>query len=169
VSVQAPTASLPRTLPERVRGTLRRQALAPLLTLVAVAGAYVIHAQAAPGPAAPVKVGPMPRSTAMELRYGVRFSSVAVTAGGGMLDLRYVVEDAQKARDLGHTRATAPVLVDDRSGRVLSGLFMSMFPHDPVAGYQYYLLYRNDGATLHRGSTVSIRIGNSWLRGVMVR
>lgn len=169
MSAHAASANVPRTLQQRVRGQLRRQVLAPVLTVLAVAGVYAVHAQAPAAPAAPASVARMPRSTAMELHYGVRFSSVAVTAGGGMLDLRYVVEDAQKARDLGTTRATFPVLVDERTGRTLSGLFMSMFPHDPVAGTQYFLLYRDDGATVHPGDRIAIRIGRSWLQGVPVR
>jgi hypothetical protein len=111
----------------------------------------------------------MPRSPAIESRYGIRFSQVAVTAGGGMLDLRFLVLDAGRARPVGHARRTFPVIVDERTGRIMNGLAMAMFPHNPRRGYQYFLLYRNDGGTVATGDRVSVRVGSTWLRGIPVR
>lgn len=149
------------------RALLRRQLLVPLGT-VAVVGAF-LAAHDSRGATAPTVLAPVPHNAAVELRFGIRISQVAVTAGGGMVDVRYVVLDPDRALAFGHRQSTFPVLVDDRSGRELGGLAMSMFPHHLLAGRQYYLLYRNDGGTVRTGDTVSVRMGSLWLRHVVVR
>lgn len=164
----APAGMRPRDTRRPLGRMLRREVLVPLATLVAVAAALVLQTTSG-GAGTPPHLVPMPRSQAMELRYGIRFSQVAVTAEGGMLDVRYIVLDSETARSVGHAKSTFPIVVDDRTGRELSGLAMSMFPHDPIAGYQYVELYRNDSGTVSTGDTVSIRVGTTWLRGITVR
>jgi hypothetical protein len=141
----------------------------PALTLVAVAAAWAIFHTTQPAPASGTTPAPMPRNPAIESTYGIRFSHVAVTAGGGMLDVRFLVLDSEKAQPVGHSPKTFPVIVDQQTGRVISGLAMAMWPHNPKRGYQYFLIYRNDGGTVASGDKVSIKVGSSWLRGITVR
>ena len=146
---------------------LRRQVLVPLGTAAVVIAFLATHdSRGAPAAQA---LPPVPHNAAVELRFGIRISQIAVTAGGGMVDVRYIALDPDRALAFGHRRSTFPVLVDERTGRELGGLAMSMFPHHLLAGRQYYLLYRNDGGTVRSGDTVSVRMGSLWLRHVVVR
>ena len=163
----APVPVAPRTPSPGVRGLMRRQLLAPLLTAVVVGGFLVAHDSR--GAEAPTVYPPVPHNPTVELRYGIRVSQIAVTAAGGMVDVRYIALDPDRAVAFGHTRSTFPVLVDERTGRTLGGLAMSMFPHHMQAGRQYYLLYRNDGGTVRTGDKVSVKMGSLWLRHVVVR
>jgi hypothetical protein len=157
----------PRSPRPGLRGLARRQLLVPLLTVAVVGMFLAIHNSHGPHPTA--ALSPVPHSAAIEARDGIRVSQVAVTADGGMIDVRYIVLDPDRALAVGHSKQTFPVLIDDRSGRTLGGLAMSMWPHHMLVGRQYYLLYRNDGGTVQTGDTVSVKVGKLWLRHVVVR
>jgi hypothetical protein len=102
-------------------------------------------------------------------RSGVRVVRVALTGGGGIIDFRYAVVDANKAA---HVHHTTPVLVDEDSREVIDTFFMG-HRHGrnvrPKAGHTYPLLYINEQGVVDRGDRVTVVIGHSQLEHVVVR
>jgi hypothetical protein len=102
-------------------------------------------------------------------RSGVRVVQVAVTGGGGLLDVRYEVVDPGRAADL-HDAATPPAVVDERTGAPIEGLLMGHAPHSaPKAGVTSVLIFVNPGNRVRRGDRVSLVLGGARLEHVVVR
>ena len=110
----------------------------------------------------------MPTNPGMEQRWGVRFTQVGMSADGGMVDVRYVVLDADKAAGLAATVPNTPVLVEEASSRTIFAVAMKAHAHDLHVGGRYYLLYRNTGGLLSPGRKVSINVGGERLEHVPV-
>jgi hypothetical protein len=101
-------------------------------------------------------------------RSGVKLTRVAVTGAGGLVDLRYQVLDPDKANTL-HDKATPPALVDEQTGLVVNQLFMGHSHHGSYkVGVSYYLVFENPGNWVHRGSKVSVLLGNAQVEHVAV-
>lgn len=102
-------------------------------------------------------------------RSGVRIISVAVTGGGGLVDLRFRVVDPDLANAL-HDEGTPPAVVDEQTGLVVHELLMN---HAHTGAYQtgvtYYLVFENPGNWIHRGGRVSVLLGNAQVEHVGVR
>lgn len=111
--------------------------------------------------------GTMPISEEIEEKFGVRFTFLAVTADGGMVELRYRVIDEDKAANFGHFTETAPMLVDDETGDVVDVTIMGLHNHRAEPGRTYYVLYRNTGGALKSGHPVNIVIGKYELARVV--
>lgn len=102
-------------------------------------------------------------------RSGVRIVQVAVSGGGGLLDLRYQVVDPARASSL-HDPAKPPALVSEANGVVVSELLMGHQHKGRLkGGHIYYLVFENPGNLVERGSRVSVMLGNASLRNVLVR
>jgi hypothetical protein len=102
-------------------------------------------------------------------RSGVRVVRVAVTGGGGLLDVRYEVVDPGRAGNL-HDAATPPAIVDERTGAPIEGLLMGHAPHSrPKAGVTSVLIFVNPGNSVRRGDRVSLVLGGARLEHVVVR
>ena len=98
---------------------------------------------------------------------GVRVIRVAVTGGGGLVDLRYQVTDPDKAVVV-HDDPLA--LVDEATGEVIDDLFMGHGSKgQPQAGLTYPVLFVNRQGLVKRGRTVSVLIGDSRLEHVTVQ
>ncbi len=106
---------------------------------------------------------------AVESAWGIRISHVAVTGGGGLVDVRYQVVDPDKALGI-HDPESRPILIDEASGRALDkpGIHSAHKVRPMRAGGTYYLLYQNNGGLLKPGSRVTIRIGEVTLEHVVV-
>ena len=100
---------------------------------------------------------------------GVRVVRLVLTAGGGMLDLRYQVIDPDKAVIV-HDRQNPPRIVDEASGQVLSTPWLHQ-SHNQVfnAGVTYYTLLINSGGVVQPGSLVTVMIGDISLAHVIVQ
>jgi hypothetical protein len=96
--------------------------------------------------------------TAIQERYGVRFTMLGLTAGGGMLDLRFVAVDADKVEQLGH-HGTKIRLVVERTGHTLNSEQMTPHFGKVHVGSQYFALLRNDGNALRQGDFVTVVVG----------
>lgn len=97
---------------------------------------------------------------------GVRVIRVAVTGGGGLVDLRYEVVDAAKAQ---HVHHVPPTLVDDESGEVIDTLLMDhAHGGPPEAGHAYPLIFVNEQGLIERGGEVTVVIGGTRLDRVAV-
>ncbi|HEX6676699.1 MAG TPA: hypothetical protein VF486_16940, partial [Actinomycetes bacterium] len=159
-----------RRLPTRPR-------LLGYLTGVALAGGVVALALGLPHPqgrqpaAANVPASwarPVVSKAGLAERSGVKLTRVAVTGAGGLVDLRYQVLDPDKADSL-HDKATPPALVDERTGLVVHTLFMGHSHHGSYkVGVTYYLVFENPGNWVHRGSEVTVLLGNAQVEHVKV-
>src|SRR3990172_2056720 len=94
--------------------------------------------------------------SAFETATGVRIVRVALTAGGGMIDLRYQVIDPQKALII-HDEGNFPAIVDEASGAIINTPWMNhSHSGEYQAGVTYYTLMMNSGGVLSRGSKVTV-------------
>ncbi len=112
----------------------------------------------------------MPRSAQMESEYGIRVERVSLIAEGGIVELRYILLDADAA---GVLHATEPDYQNDFP-HVIAGdtvIDEPTFHHhggELVTGRELSILYGNlDGAVVE-GETVAIEIGDTRLDGVPV-
>lgn len=102
-------------------------------------------------------------------RSGVRLVRVAVTGGGGLLDLRYQVVDPNKAVTV-HEAQTPPAIIDERTGLVLNRLLMGHAHHGVLkAAVSYYLIFENTGNWVRRGSEVTVLLGDAQVEHVIVK
>jgi len=95
----------------------------------------------------------------MESEFGVRVSLVAVTANGGLVDVRFTVVDKDKAGHILHDSASMPELFVEKSGAVLTT--RNPMAHKALTlldGATYFLLYPNSGGVIQRGTPVSVVI-----------
>jgi hypothetical protein len=101
-------------------------------------------------------------------RSGVRLVRVAVSGGGGLVDVRYQVVDPEKAAAL-HEPGTPPAVVDEQSGLVLRDLYLNHAHNGPMkAAVTYYLVFENPGGWIRRGSTVTVLLGDAQVDHVVV-
>lgn len=100
---------------------------------------------------------------AFQERHGIRLDQVAVTASGGLVDLRFTVLDPVKARALlaGHDgHAGAPRLLDPRTGQALEA------PHGAMRNVRLkqdaacFLIYPNVRGAVRTGTKVSVLFGD---------
>jgi hypothetical protein len=102
-------------------------------------------------------------------RSGVKLVRVAVTAGGGLLDLRYQVVDPGKALSI-HNGRTPPAIVDERTGLVFSDLLMGHAHSGELkAAVTYYLVFENTGNWVRRGDKVTVLLGDAQVEDVVVQ
>jgi hypothetical protein len=105
-----------------------------------------------------------------EARSGIRITRIAVAGDGGLVDVRYLVLDPQKAHDfLGDAFKTpegdkgdpTPKMRNTRKKVVLQNI-ASMHQHaDLVAGQTYYMLFLNPGGKVKPGDTLDLRDGRN--------
>jgi hypothetical protein len=101
-------------------------------------------------------------------RSGVKITQVSVTGGGGLVDLRFQVIDPEQAAAL-HEATTPPAVVDEKTGLVVHDLLMSHSHSGPFkAGITYYLIFNNPGNFVHRGSQVTVLLGDAQVEHVDV-
>ena len=97
-------------------------------------------------------------TTDLEQRFGIQMTLVAVTAGSGLIDIRFRVTDAAKAADLFKPENLPAVIVPD------SGITIQPpEPPDPgtlTDGQIYFLLYPNSGGAVRPGSGVILAFGD---------
>ena len=111
----------------------------------------------------------MPISAEIEATYGVRFTGVDVTAGGGMIQIRYQVIDSDKTAGI-HDNEGAPFIIDS-SGKKYADPGMAGHSHvggTKPSGSSDYVLLANAAGGVKAGSVVTIKIGDLEMRNVHV-
>ena len=102
-------------------------------------------------------------------RLGVRLTQVAVTGGGGLVDVRFQVVGPALAAAL-HDPRTPPALVESGSGLFLDKLLMG---HEHSGAFRqaetYFLLLLDSGDLVRRGDHVSVLLGGVQVDDVPVR
>jgi len=102
--------------------------------------------------------------TYMKRTWGVEVLWVREASAGYMLEFRYKVLDAKKAKPL-FDRQTKPELIDEKtSGRVGVTSPGKIGPlrnsNMPVKGKTYWMFFTNPGRSIKPGDAVSIQIGD---------
>ncbi len=149
--------------PPRTRHEIRWLSVAlVVLVLSATLGISWGLARISGREAAPV----VPDHAQVEATWGVRITSVTVTADGGLVDLRFVVLDSTKAAALMDDRSVAPRLLVDSGGEAT--LYPAMTMHREMSvGRTYFLLYRNTGGLVQPHAGISIVAGELRIDGVV--
>ena len=141
------------------------------LVVAGFTGFMLVHRPSAPAArpqAVAENVPPVVTPAGLAAKSGVRVVRVAVTGGGGLLDLRFQAVDTDKAAAV-HDPATPPELVDEETGVVVNGLLMGHQHKGRLkAGQTYYLIFNNPGNLVHRGSKVTVVLGDARLLHVPV-
>lgn len=100
---------------------------------------------------------------------GVKITRIAVSAGGGMIDLRYQIADPDKAIIV-HDDERPPTIIDERSGTVISRPWHEhSHDRDLHTAVIYYELLMNPEGIINPGSLVTIKIGDTILEHVRVQ
>jgi hypothetical protein len=109
----------------------------------------------------------------MRRQWGIEILYVRRTAAGYMLEFRYKVHDAEKAKPL-FDRQTKPLLthVDTGSQMVVptpakTGALRNSNP--PREGHTYWMFFANPGQFVKPGETVNIEIGDFLAKGLVVQ
>jgi hypothetical protein len=137
-----------------------------LLLALALAGAVTLHLSTGAHAGPPYDV---PHDGQMEAALGIRFSQAALVADGGLVELRYVVLDAQKASAFQNDTKHPPVLRNERTSKTTWRAALMKQGHELRPGQSYYLLYLNSQNAIKRGDTIAIESGKRHLLHVPVR
>jgi hypothetical protein len=111
----------------------------------------------------------VPQSAELEGALGVRFTQAAVVADGGLVELRYVVLDAQKASRFQSDTRHPPLLKSERRNGIAWRAALMRQGHQLRAGQAYYLLYLNNGNAIRPGETIEVEAGGRRLQHLPVR
>lgn len=141
-----------------------RVALLITLPVVIVTAGLLLWWTSAPLDAPDAAAG----SAALEEQWGIQIRQVGVTADGGLIDLRYLVTDSEKATRMFSDLRTTP-LIYASDGTAIQLRTLIKHHHTLEVGRTYYMLYRNSGNVITPGSLVSIQVGDVQLRGVVAR
>lgn len=157
----------------------------PLLAAPAGAADTVAPATEAPATApalhatavnSSIKVSALPAPRPIE-NLGVELVSVALSASGFMIDVRYRVLDAAKAQALAE-RKVSPTLINDVTGHryyvpntpKIGPLRQSATAKQPLlAGRVYFMLFANPDHRLRQGEKVSLHVGDAVIDDIVVR
>lgn len=170
------TAIAPRLERAGVRRLLRRQVLVTGASLAAILIAFGVRelwpSGSAPTPpltpTARTSAPAAPRSPALESEYGIHVNQIGVTAGGGMLDLRYTVLDTDKALLIGGSVDDRARLIVERTGKRLDTAALTMRHRNKIKpGSGTFILFRNDYGAVHRGDLVTLVIGKIELKHLL--
>lgn len=143
----------------------RRRVLVVALTALLVAALAWRHAEGAAA-RPPYRV---PQSADLESTLGVRFTQAEVVGDGGLVEIRYVVLDAQKATRFQSDTKHPPLLRSERRGGVAWRAALMRQGHELRPGQDYFILYLNNHNAIRPGETLEIDAGNRRLQHVPVR
>jgi hypothetical protein len=106
--------------------------------------------------------------TAFTEETGIRLTLVAITAAGGMIDIRYQVVDPDKAVII-HDEDNPPLIMDTKTGTPLFFTRHSGHSFDLHTGVTYSYHIINSGGLIKRGEKIMLQIGDSRLENVPVQ
>lgn len=144
----------------RTRGASRAMLVLAVVALLLVGG-LALRAGAARSPH-------VPKDTGFENRTGVRVTRVAVVGDGGLLDVRYVVLDEQKATKWFGDTTLPPRVKNTKRTKQLFRVAAMRQGHELRTGQTYYLIYLNTGGKTKRGDVIDVSAAGDSLAGVPV-
>jgi hypothetical protein len=112
------------------------------------------------------------QATYFKLNWGVDVLGVHLVSSGHMLEFRYRVLDANKAKPINDKRFE-PFLVDEKTGRKLTVPVMEKVgalrqTETPKEGRVYWMFFGNEGKLVKPGDLVDVYVGNFKIKGVEV-
>jgi ABC-type Na+ efflux pump permease subunit len=108
--------------------------------------------------------------SALEAQYGLRVSLIAVTAAGGLVDVRLKVVDAEKAKQLLKDAASYPALMVPSSDTVLTAPEESRAQELKLEnGGMIMLLFPNTSNAMKPGANVTVLFGDIRLEPVVAK
>lgn len=111
----------------------------------------------------------VPQSADLENALGVRFTQAAVVGDGGLVEIRYVVLDVQKASRFQSDVKHPPLLRSERRNAVAWRAALMRQGHQLRAGQDYFILYLNNHNAIRPGETIEIDAGSRRLQHLPVR
>jgi hypothetical protein len=112
-------------------------------------------------------VNEIPQSE-IEAHYGIRFTQIAMTADGGLVDIRYTVVNGEAAMATMMDGTNNPVLIASNGLKVFTETTMShKVEHED--GKSYWMIYYNTKNALHPGSVIDLQIGDLVIENVKVQ
>ncbi len=130
-----------------------------LSILVAATLSGCSGANAQPGGAAQNEAQNRISQQTLEEQYGTRITLVAVTAMGGLIDVRVKVLDAQKASQIMTDTTDVPRLIVEKTGTILHAGGDEPVTRPLEDGMLYFFLYPNAGTVVADGSLVVVDFG----------
>lgn len=113
------------------------------------------------------------KNTYMKRKWGIEILFVRQAAAGYMLEFRYKVLDAEKAKAL-FNRKTKPVLIHERTGAQLivptpakTGALRNS--NIPLDDHTYWMFFANPGRLVEPGEQVDIQIGEFLVEKLVVQ
>ena len=122
---------------------------APVVPPVATSDAHTAHH------GLQVKTRPITRAE-LARKYGIRLTLVGVTASGGLVDLRFRITDAAKAKKLFTKPSVVPAVIQERTGTVIQAHASHHNQVVPKTGGSYFILMGNAGGVVQRGVPVTV-------------
>ena len=139
-----------------------------LMLILVVIGVYTVNAfkayRATFLPAGTVMVS----QSVLEAKYGLRVNLVAVTAAGGMVDVRMKITDGEKAKIFLKDPKNYPALF-------IGGKTLSVSEDTKAQGINFsndanlFLLFSNDNNLVKSGAPVTIVFGDTALEPILSR
>jgi hypothetical protein len=148
------------------RRRLSRPWLAVGVALLLATGGLVAYRTS--GSASADKPGTPVSAAVLESKYGTRIDLVALTALGGLVQLRFTVLDKTKAETLFQVAENMPSLIAEPSGKVLHAPTGMRHHLNLLDGGSYFVLFANSGNALSGGTQVSVQIDNVKLEHLVV-
>jgi hypothetical protein len=151
-------------------GSNRRRVWIAALAVLLVLGGLAARAWVG-GPQVDVRDGTtLVDAQGMAANYGIEVTLVGTSAAGGLIDFRYQVVDPDKANPIIHDTELLPKLIVEDTGETLS---LASLPHshgtELELGGTYFFLMANANNAVHRGSLVTVVIGDVRLEHIVAQ
>jgi len=103
---------------------------------------------------------------AIEDEWGIRVTQIAVTAMGGLIDLRYQITDPDKAIFLFDDVANIPKIIAKEG----TDIYLTDVPHthDLYFGVTYFFIMRNAKGAIEPGDYVTVIVGEHQIKNFKV-
>jgi len=104
---------------------------------------------------------------AFEEQTGIRVVRIAITGGGGIVDLQYQVVDPDKALIV-HDSEKPPLMIDEKHNLIFANPFHEHAARELHTAVTYHEMIMNGAGLIQRGSKISLVVGDSKLENVIV-
>jgi hypothetical protein len=148
----------------------RRWVFIALLALLLIAAAFGLN-----GRFSAIQAGRLPpgtvviSQTALEEQYGLRVNLLAVTAAGGLVDLRLKIVDGEKFKRLLADAKTFPVLRTSQGVLINAPAETKSQKIEYVSGGGLYVMYPNALNAIKQNTAVTILFGNIALEPILTK
>ncbi len=105
----------------------------------------------------------------LEQKYGLRVNLVALTAAGGMVDVRLKITDGEKSRLLLAEKGNFPILVTEQGVRLIAPEETTSQEIQFVTGGNLFIIYPNSSNAIKPGTPVTILFGTTAVERIKVK